>query len=355
MELSKRDVNLIIETLRRAGKASTEISEIVMTAWPDTNISLRRIQEIAKSFRDGDRDALAPKQKIGRPRDPIRDQHVDLICTEMQQNSDHTTQDLAEMFNISKTMVHRILTEDLQFKSLSDKWVPHILTEVHKANRIERSETLMEAYNQRNSTKHIVVTDEKWFYSRPLGNHKSRRSWVSADGDRKHRGRRTISDRKFLAMVAVNFSGLTHFKVLEQGQTVNSEVYTAFLEEVFIAFNSYELQQERRSVSWENAQLQHDNARPHVSLHTCEFLRQKNCRLLKQPPYSPDLNILDRMVFPKLEMARCHLSLDTRDQVEEYLEAQLATLTPAIMRHELTMLRVHCQNIIDNDGNYVNI
>ena len=100
-----------------------------------------------------------------------------------------------------------------------------------------------------------------------------------------------------MVLMAVNFSGLYYFKILDPNQTVYLAVYTIFLSEAVESFNSHQLRLERRSVSWENAIIQHDNARPHISSHTQEFIQAKKCQLLTQSPHSPDLNILDRLFF----------------------------------------------------------
>ena len=51
----------------------------------------------------------------------------------------------------------------------------------------------------------------------------------------------------------------------------------------------------------ENLRLIQDNARPHVSALTLQFFQEMNIRLLKQPAYSPDCNLCDRYIFPRME------------------------------------------------------
>ena len=70
-----------------------------------------------------------------------------------------------------------------------------------------------------------------------------------------------------------NFDGLSYYKILDQGITVNSTIYCEFLTEAFTNFNTYENIQARNAIPVENAILFHDNARPHVSHQTTDFLR----------------------------------------------------------------------------------
>jgi len=139
------------------------------------------------------------------------------------------------MHGLKKDMVLRILREELGYKCVSTKWVPHDLTQANKDNRVECCHNLIMKYESRNATKNIIVTDEKWFYSKPLGNAKTRKRWVGPNGDAPATPRRAISDKKHLVIIAVNFGGLSHFKVLENNEAVNSEVYTNFLVEAMIA------------------------------------------------------------------------------------------------------------------------
>ena len=67
---------------------------------------------------------------------------------------------------------------------------------------------MVHVLERRNSSRYVLVTDEKWFYKRPIGNHKTRRSWVGPDGDQQQILQRTISDKKHMVLMAVNFSGL---------------------------------------------------------------------------------------------------------------------------------------------------
>lgn len=353
MEISSRDINVIIETSRRNGLNATEIHQFIVNAWGENLISLRRVQEITKAYREGTKDNFERVTGSGRPKSESRVQSVDDIRKAIEDDPCLTSRELSDIFQISKDTVLRILRDDLNFKCVSTKWVPHELSEMNKTNRVTCCENLIEKYELRAASKRIIITDEKWFYARPLGNLKTRRRWIGPHGDTPITPKRTMSDKKFLVLMAVSFDGLSHFKILDLNVTVNSIVYTDFLEESLIAFNTYELRQQHRAIQWENVILQHDNARPHISDHTMRFLESKNCQLLHQAPYSPDLNVLDRMVFPKLEMKRCKISFQSQEDLQLFLDEELRTLTPDVMKNALEMLIVHCKSVIEYEGSYV--
>ena len=135
-----------------------------------------------------------------------------------------------------------------------------------------------------------------------------------------------------MLIVPVNFKGLSYYKVMEHNVTVDSQVNIQFLDGAFESFSTFELRQSRDAVMWENAVLQHDNARPHISNLNQGHIASKNCVLLPQTPYSPDTNILDRFIFPKLEMERTETTFPDRNALNEYLAEAIQNLTPEMIK-----------------------
>ena len=96
-----------------------------------------------------------------------------------------------------------------------------------------------------------------------------------------------------------------------------------------------------------------DNARPHVSRHTISFLERRNVRLLRQSPYSPDLNLCDQMIFPMLEMRRHDTNLENEAELKAFLEVSLSTLSAEVMKREADKLLNHCDAVISVSGEYI--
>lgn len=57
----------------------------------------------------------------------------------------------------------------------------------------------------------------------------------------------------------------------------------------------------------------HDNARPHKSRLTATFLKNNNIKIINQPAYSPDINLLDRFIFRNFESARAKITFNDID------------------------------------------
>ena len=120
-------------------------------------------------------------------------------------------------------MISDIIKQDLNMMKVSTKWVPHNLTEFNKASRVEQCENMKNIYELRSIKRKLITIDENWFYVKSLGCPTSRQVWVTSGGDVPTTSRRTMSDKKFIALVAFNFMGLFHCKVLQLHETVDSE------------------------------------------------------------------------------------------------------------------------------------
>lgn len=276
-----------------------------------------------------------------------------LITADVEADSHVTVRTIAANHHTNVKLVHEILTQDIGKVSVHGRFVPHELSDAAKLERVRCCREMLRAFNNRNIRKHLVVTDEKWFFSRPVGSPSTNTFWVDPDGDRPTVAKRSAMEVKFMAMVAVTFHGISYSKVLPRNTTIDSDIYITFLEEAMAAFSTYELQISRKAVRWENSTIQHDNARPHVSRATTEFIEGKNSVLLKQPPYSPDTNILDRMVFPKLEMERSQIRFRNEEEVQDFLTIHLQRNTEVVMQKQFEKLKTDLQSIVDNFGNYL--
>lgn len=356
MEIKTQELNVIVETLRRCEYKGTVIHNIITTAWGDNIISERRIQQIMKEYKGTERDGFDRKIGSGRPKSQKRFDLIPMIAAEIAVNKNVTCDELASIFNASHRMVYEIITNDLKKQSVQAKWVPHLLTQANKENRVICCQELIVTLNKRNIQRYLLVIDEKWFYKTPFGNAQTRRSWqdVAAPGDQRPTlPKRSTMDQKFMALVAANFEGLSYSEVLNRGQTVDSERYVNFINNAIAYFSQRDLVVERRSISFANLILMHDNARPHTSHYTMEYLQGKNVRLQHQAPYSPDLNLCDRMIFPMLEMKRSKITFSNINSLQEYLNEKLSYLSAETMQNQVEKLKEHCIKVINNNGEYI--
>lgn len=349
MECCKDKIYYLIETLRRCKYKATAIHEILEQAWPEDCLSLRRIQEICKEIKDGKRTSLERIEGSGRPSTELRTTNIDEVSRLIEDDSCITTRHIASILGLSQSMVQRILCDDLGKIWLHTRWVPHVLSDHNKAVRVERCTDLIEALAFRLTRNNLITIDEKWFYLRQLQPRNVIGSWVTPGGDEERRktARRTTMERKIMVIFALSQKGYHYYELLEVNEHVNSERYVEFLKNL-----ETHLRNSLSPTLYENVRLIQDNARPHVSNYTNNFMMEKNIRLLKQPPYSPDCNLCDRYAFPRLEANRKG-DFENSHDISQYLQQQVPLLTQNRMANALMELENDLQKIIENGGDYI--
>jgi hypothetical protein len=120
-------------------------------------------------------------------------------------------------------MVWRRLTESLQFKSWHFKWVPYILTEELRQNRIDGARTLLDALEaqQRIGFRDIATGDESWIHL-----HISPNSfWIGAEETASTRPRTTIALTNAMPPVLWAIRGVELLNCLPHGVSFNGAYF----------------------------------------------------------------------------------------------------------------------------------
>ena len=261
---------------------------------------------------------MKKKEGQGRRKSDTRLEKNNAVKEMIEENPLSTLKQISESLNISTSMVQRIMNDDLNVIWCKTKWVPHILTERNKAIRMERCQNLIQSLNSRLGKSNLITIDEKFFYCRKLKPRNKIGSWVSASGDQPHlqTALRSPMEEKYLVIIAISQRGRHYFEILNRNESINSTKYVEFLKNLLQFQIGFE-----NPILPENMRLQQDNARPHVSLETI--------RLLPQPPYSPEVNLCDAYLFPRLEALRN--DFQTRDEIKQFLDQNLPNFTATRM------------------------
>ena len=139
--------------------------------------------------------------------------------------------------------------------------------------------------------------------------------------------------------MASNFHGDAYFELVDEG-TVTAERYKLFLTNMLTYYGSLQ-----RPIPPENLLLMHDNARPHVARLIVDWLLPQNVMCVKQPPYSPDFNIMDRFVFRNLEIFRRGQDYNNLEEVNKALSDYIQTLSERKLMNERENLKTHLQKV----------
>lgn len=350
MECTKDKIYFLIESCRRNDMDASATYQFINKSWPNDCPSLRHIRRLCQEFREETRQSFERNPGQGRPQSETRKNSVTIIEDMIKEDGSLTINKISDVTGLSHSMVQRIIDEDLDVSWRKTRWVPHTLSENNKAVRVERCQVLIDSMQSRLCMKNLVIVDEKLFYCRNMKPSHTYGTWVFPGGDVTQTPRRSQLEKKFHVIVAVTTIGKHYFEVLSANETINSERYVTFLEnlETF-------LMAQDEPILPENMRLLQDNARPHTAANTIAYIENRNIRLLRQPPYSPDCNVCDRFIFPRLESRRDNQNANfaSMEDLQTFLQNELPLFTADRMKAACRKMIKDMQKIIENNGHYV--
>ena len=136
---------------------------------------------------------------------------------------------------------------------------------------------------------------------------------------------------------------------LRPGETLDSVRYVQFVRTVGDKWRMLRSSPTRLNELW----WQHDNARPHVSAAANSFFQQRKIEMIRQSPYSPDLNFCDRWVFKSLKKHCRQLTFSNSDEIQHESLQWFRGLPQDRFLKEINSLYKHCKCVISCSGDYV--
>jgi transposase len=349
MNYDKKSLKILVDACRRNGLSPIMSHDFITTAWPEC-VSLRRVEQIMKELQStGDDVPQSEKEETrGRPRLARTAENIAIVKDCITQHPNWSLDILENELDISSSTIHRILREELGLVWKIARWIPHLLTDAQKAKRVDMCKEVLKVLRRRSSMSRIIVVDEKIVYHTPIGTKNTNAAWITPGGDQPTIARRTQFDHKTMVVVAITFTGKVHSHCMLKGETIDSDAYIRFIEEVFRKFSRHV-----EPLTPSTAILMHDNARVHVSAKTQQFLAASGISVLNQPPYSPDVNALDRFAFTFLERKRKDITFADSNEVNTFVADTLKTLSLDRLKHEYETLQQDLKEIINKGGDYL--
>ena len=126
-----------------------------------------------------------------------------------------SVKDIASCTGISEGSVQTMLKKRLDLKKVCARWVPHLLTEEQKTQRLKCARELLKTYKGCNSRTifNLLTGDETWVHMFEPQRRTDNKQWKRKDKKRPCIAKRTISSKKKLYAIIFNSSGQS-FKCL---------------------------------------------------------------------------------------------------------------------------------------------
>jgi len=144
----------------KLGKTATETWKMFQQASGDECMSQTQCFEWYSPFKTG-RTSMDEDPRSGQPSTSTDDVHIDAVRDLILQNRHLTIREIAEDVGISFGSCQAILTEKPNMHRVATKFMPRVLTEDQKANRVNISQELLDHVSvDENFLKTIVTGDE---------------------------------------------------------------------------------------------------------------------------------------------------------------------------------------------------
>ena len=196
------------------GKTPSQIHKELQVAEGPKALSLRTIYRWIEAFEEGEND-IKDNSRSEHPRKAITQRVIAKIEELVNEYSHIPIRIIEEEVGILKERIGYILHNELNLHKVCAKWVPHVLTEENKKNRVEISKQLLEILE--NGFQNIVTGDETWIYYFTVSSKESNKTWVEVRANRPQITRIAQNSKKQMFCIFFSTDGIIARIVVPKG------------------------------------------------------------------------------------------------------------------------------------------
>ncbi|GBL93622.1 hypothetical protein AVEN_25621-1 [Araneus ventricosus] len=157
------EVRSVIRFLNAKNVKPAEIHRQLVEIYGENAMTDGMVRKWVRQFNDG-RTNVHDEARSWRP-SVVSDGLVAKVNKKIRENSRFTIRMLCDEFpQISKTVLHGIVINRLNYRKLCSRWVPKMLTDVHKTKGLSSALTFLIQYSEKGNEflNKIVTGDETW-------------------------------------------------------------------------------------------------------------------------------------------------------------------------------------------------
>ena len=207
------------------GKTGAETYEMLQAAFVESCLSRLKTFEWYPHFKNG-RQSFEDDPRPGRPSTSHTEETMARVREIFRTDRCLTIREVAEDVGIAFGTCQKILTEDLQMRRVSAKFVPRLLMAEQKDDRVSICTDLREqAQSDPNFMSSVITGDESWFYGYDPETKQISSQWKTTLSPQPKKVQQVKSNVKTLLIAFFDIDGLVHHEYVPRGQTVNKEFY----------------------------------------------------------------------------------------------------------------------------------
>ena len=203
------DKRSVIKYFLLKGFSPTEVhNEMSRTLGKDAPTK-RTIYRWSNNFRFG-RMTVKNEKPSGRPKTVTDEEAVEDVRSMVMKDRRLTVKFIGETLKISPSRVWSIITNDLCMKKVAARWVPKLLTEEQKKERVRLSRQNLRVYNanEEDFLARFVTMDETWVHYFDPETRQQSMEWKHPGSPTPKKARRSTSAGKVMASVFWDSEGI---------------------------------------------------------------------------------------------------------------------------------------------------
>lgn len=293
-------------------------------------------------FNNGDL-SIEDRPRVGRP---VCQENVIAVSSLIEEQPSASARAIAMILNIDKNTVINILRNTLHLEKRYSKWIPHVLSELQKQNRVDVSTILLKQLTSLSEIQlaSTLTCDESWFYLTYYDD------GIWTDPSTKLvKPKRLISDPKIMIFTAFSIVGIVMVKSIPPKTSFNSTTMCSIILPQLkeSAQNTHGIRNNVR------LRIHLDNARPHTAKNTKVKIAELGFIQLPQPSFSPDISPNDFFLYGILKdklKGKHHTTFDDLlKSIDEILAEIPKTTWKAVFDEWIN--RLH--EVISRGGEYI--
>lgn len=347
--LTREEQIAYIKVEARRGKSASEILKALEEVASESILGYSTIKRWVREFNTG-RTVVSKKHLCGRTLSATNDENVENVAKLLEADRRYTCDEIAYELDISHGSAYNILTERLQMRKIAARWVPHMLSETEKHQRVNIARSLLQRYHKEGDEmlERIVTIDETWMRSFEPELKRQSSEWHTKNSPRPVKFRRSQNCPKMMMIFAYDCRGVLTSHRVPTGETVNKEYYKMYLRTILRPA----LRRKRPELIDCTPLILHDNASPHKSKVVKELLEGYGWEVLDHPPYSPDLSPPDFDLFPKLKEPLRGIRFDSLDELECAVNREVRRMNSSCLATGIQVLPRRWNSVIRSKGGY---
>ena len=275
----KDEIRAYIKARSKLGCSLKKLMTEISTAFGPSCVSYDTVRRWKKKFESGV-ESIKNAPKSGRPKSASRKEIVSKI-KEIIEDARFTVRDIARKGGISLSTVHLSLKEHLKVRKISTRWVPHLLTDEQKRQRVKVAKKLLQVYPKYDKKQfaNVVTGDETWVYYFEPVRKVSNKIWATKHSKRPIIAKRSLST-KVLYAIFFSGEGVAIKMPVKKGKSITGEYY----KDVVLKKLKKYYQKRRPVTGFKHVRLLHDNAPAHTSAIVTAFLKKEKVTVFPHPP-----------------------------------------------------------------------